>query len=180
MNLLGCNDHTVVEFAVLREIGEEKGKVKPLNFREVNFQHFKEVVNRTSWETALRDKGAEQRWQVFRDSIHKSARALDASVKNQEIKPRDLHGWVGTKGQEGNAQAVDSGYQYQLGYEHTESSLPRKTWGYCWMRGWTRASSACLQPRETNASLAAPKAASKAAGQGRRFSLSALFCCDPT
>lgn len=71
MNLLGCSDHAVVEFAALREMGEEKSKVKPLNFREVNFQHFKEVGNRPSWETALRDKGAEHRWQVFKDSFHR-------------------------------------------------------------------------------------------------------------
>lgn len=66
MNLLGCNDHARVEFAVLREVGEEKSKVKTPNFREV-----KEVVNRPSCETALRDKGAEQTQQVFKDSFHR-------------------------------------------------------------------------------------------------------------
>jgi len=28
------------------------------------------LVIRTSWETALRDKGAEQSWQIFKDSFH--------------------------------------------------------------------------------------------------------------
>lgn len=41
-------------------------KVKTPNFREV-----KEVVNRPSCETALRDKGAEQTQQVFKDSFHR-------------------------------------------------------------------------------------------------------------
>ncbi|GAB0194995.1 FERM and PDZ domain-containing protein 3 [Grus japonensis] len=32
---------------------------------------FKELVNRTPWETALRDKGAEQSWQIFQDTFHR-------------------------------------------------------------------------------------------------------------
>lgn len=111
MNLLGCSDHAVVEFAALREMGKEKSKVKPLNFREVNFQHFKEVGNRPSWETALREKGAEHRWAGLQGFLPQSARALDASLRNQETEPRDLHGSVGTTGREGNAQAVEAGYQ---------------------------------------------------------------------
>jgi len=35
------------------------------------FQLFKELVNRTPWETALRDKEAEQSWQVFKDAFHR-------------------------------------------------------------------------------------------------------------
>lgn len=176
MNLLGCSDHAVVEFEVLREMGKERSEVKPLNFRQVNFQHFKEVVNRPSWETALRDKNRDG----LQGFLPQSARALDTSVRNQETKPRDQHSCFGTKAQEGNAQAVEAVHQYQLGYKNPGSSLPRKTWGYCWMRGWTRGSSACLQPREPNSSWAVSQAA-WAAGQGGRFPLSALRphlkCC---
>jgi len=42
-----------------------------------NFQLFKELVNRTPWETALRDEGAEQSWQIFKDAFH---RAQELSV----------------------------------------------------------------------------------------------------
>ena len=59
---LGCSDHALVEFAVLRDMGQAKSKVRTLNFRKAKFQLFKELVNRTPWETALRDKGAEQSW----------------------------------------------------------------------------------------------------------------------
>jgi len=57
---LGCRDHGLVDFAVLRDKGQVKSKVKTLNFRKANFQLFKELVKRTHWETALRHKGAEQ------------------------------------------------------------------------------------------------------------------------
>ncbi|KAK4811070.1 hypothetical protein QYF61_016356 [Mycteria americana] len=68
---LGCSDHALVEFAVLRDMGQAKSKVRTLNFRKANFQPFKELVNGTPWETALRDKGAEQSWQIFKDDFHR-------------------------------------------------------------------------------------------------------------
>ena len=67
---LGCSHHTPVKFAVLTNTGEEKSKVRTLNFRKANFQLFKEFISRTPWETALRDKGAEQSWQIFTDAFH--------------------------------------------------------------------------------------------------------------
>ncbi|KFQ75677.1 hypothetical protein N337_11763, partial [Phoenicopterus ruber ruber] len=45
--------------------------VRTLNFRKANLQLFKELVNRTPWETALRDKGAEQSWQLFKEAFHR-------------------------------------------------------------------------------------------------------------
>ncbi|KFQ63524.1 hypothetical protein N334_07076, partial [Pelecanus crispus] len=55
-----------------RDMGQVKSKVRTLNFRNAKFQLFKELVNRTLWETALRDKGAEQSWQMFKDAFHKA------------------------------------------------------------------------------------------------------------
>jgi len=57
-----------VEFAVLRDKGQAKSEVRTSNFRNGKFQLFKELVNRTPWETALRIKGAEQ---SFKDAICK-------------------------------------------------------------------------------------------------------------
>ncbi|KFQ71317.1 hypothetical protein N335_05210, partial [Phaethon lepturus] len=55
-----------------RDMGQAKSKVRTLNFREANIQLFRELVNRTPWETALRDKGAEQSWQIFKDAFHRT------------------------------------------------------------------------------------------------------------
>ncbi|KAK4810861.1 hypothetical protein QYF61_008833 [Mycteria americana] len=73
---LGCNDHALVEFAVLRDMGQAKSIVRTLNFRKANFQLFKELVNGTPWETVLRDKGVEQSWQIFKDAFHKAQELL--------------------------------------------------------------------------------------------------------
>jgi len=68
---LGCSDHTLVEFTVLRDMGKVRSIVRAVNLRKANFKLFKELVNRTSWETVLRDRGAEESWQFFRDAFHR-------------------------------------------------------------------------------------------------------------
>lgn len=49
----------MVEFAVLRNMGQVRNKVMPLNFRKADFQLFKEITSGIHWETSLRDKGVE-------------------------------------------------------------------------------------------------------------------------
>ncbi|KAM6103455.1 uncharacterized protein LJ206_014212 [Theristicus caerulescens] len=73
---LGYSDHTPVEFTVLRDKGQVKSIVRTLNFRKANFQLFEELINRTPWEMALRDKGAEQSWQIFKDAFHRAQELL--------------------------------------------------------------------------------------------------------
>ncbi|KFZ67368.1 hypothetical protein N338_13023, partial [Podiceps cristatus] len=46
--------------------------VTTLNFRKAKFQLFKESVSKTPWETAPREKGAEQSWQSFKDVFQKA------------------------------------------------------------------------------------------------------------
>lgn len=53
----GCNDHMPVEFTVLRNMGQVRSKIRPLNFSNTDFPLFKEIVYRIPWQTALGDKG---------------------------------------------------------------------------------------------------------------------------
>jgi len=68
---LGCSDHALVEFMVLRDKGQVKSKDKTPNFRKANFQLLKQLVSLTSWEIVLRDK-KEQTWQSFKDAFHRA------------------------------------------------------------------------------------------------------------
>jgi len=54
---LGCSDHVVVEFMLQREMRHAKCKIRALIFRKAKFQLFRELVNKTPWETVLMDKG---------------------------------------------------------------------------------------------------------------------------
>jgi len=44
---LGCSDCAMVEFILLRDMGQTKSKIRMLNFRKVKFQLFREL----SWST---------------------------------------------------------------------------------------------------------------------------------
>jgi len=59
-------------------VGQAKSEVRTLNFRRENFQLFKELVNRTSWESARRSKGAEQ---IFKDAFHRVQELLISRCK---------------------------------------------------------------------------------------------------
>jgi len=80
---LGCNDHVLVEFTVPREKGQVKSKFRILNFGKAKFQLFKELVNMAPWETALRDKKAEQSWQIFKDALHRVQELLIPRCKKR-------------------------------------------------------------------------------------------------
>jgi len=68
---LGCRDRALVEFTVLRDMGKES-IVRTLIFRKAKFQLFKELVNRIPWETVIKDRWAEQSWQIFKDAFHRT------------------------------------------------------------------------------------------------------------
>jgi len=61
-----------VEFTVLKETSQAKSKVRTLKFRKANFSSYKELVNRTPWEMVLRNRGAEQSWQIFKGTFHRA------------------------------------------------------------------------------------------------------------
>lgn len=66
---LGCS--ALVESAVLRDMGQVRNKVRPLNFRKADFQLFKEIASEIHWETSLREKGVEHSWQIFKEVFHR-------------------------------------------------------------------------------------------------------------
>lgn len=52
-----CHDPALLEFTVPRDMGQEKSKVRPLNFRKANFQLLRKIINRNPWKTALMARG---------------------------------------------------------------------------------------------------------------------------
>ncbi|KFM02997.1 hypothetical protein AS27_15497, partial [Aptenodytes forsteri] len=76
-----------------RDMGQAKSKVRTLNFRKAKFQLLKELVNRTPWETALRDKGAEQSWQIFKDTFYRPQELLIPTCK-KSVKEGKTLAWM--------------------------------------------------------------------------------------
>ncbi|PKU36007.1 nedd4-binding protein 2-like 2 [Limosa lapponica baueri] len=90
---LGCSDHALVEFTVLRDTCRTRSVVGTLSFRKTNLQVFKELVKRTLWEMVLRDKGAEQSWQIFKDAFHR-AQELSIPRCKKSSKKRKRPAWL--------------------------------------------------------------------------------------
>ena len=67
----GCSDHRWLEFTVQRDKGQAKSEDGTPKVRKANIQLFNELVNSTPRNTALRDKGAEQSWQIFKDAFYR-------------------------------------------------------------------------------------------------------------
>lgn len=63
---LGCSDHALMEFIILRNIGQVKTIVKTLNFKEVNFQFLKELVDGPPAKLPSGIK-EQKNWQIFKD-----------------------------------------------------------------------------------------------------------------
>lgn len=54
---LGCSEHALVEFAVLRDMNQVRNNVRHLNCRKAKYQLSKETINQIPCQNALRDKG---------------------------------------------------------------------------------------------------------------------------
>jgi len=89
---LGCSDHTLVEFTLLRDMGKARSIVRNLNFRKANFQLLKELVRRTTWEATLRDRDQNRAGRSLRMLSVESRSSQSPGVRNQARKGRDQHG----------------------------------------------------------------------------------------
>ena len=92
-DILGCSDQALTEVTVLRDMGQAKSNVRTLSFRKAKFESFKELVSRTPWETALRDKGSEWHWQICKNAFHR-AQALLISRRKRSGKGGKRLAWL--------------------------------------------------------------------------------------
>jgi len=90
---LGCSDHALVELTLLSDTGNLRSIVRTLKFRKAKFQLFRELVSRTPWETVLRDRGAEQSWQIFKDTFHR-AQELSVPRSKKSGKEEKRPAWL--------------------------------------------------------------------------------------
>ena len=66
---LGCSDHALVEFVILKNAGLAKNRARTLCFRRAKFQLLKELLSGIPWETILKGMGTAQSWQLFKDIL---------------------------------------------------------------------------------------------------------------
>ncbi|GAB0208651.1 hypothetical protein GRJ2_003330800 [Grus japonensis] len=66
---LGCSDHEMVEFKILRAVRRAHSKLTTLDFRRADFGLFRDLLGRIPWDKALEGRGAQDSWLVFKGHL---------------------------------------------------------------------------------------------------------------
>ena len=54
---LGCSDHEIVEFKILRAVRRAHSKHTALEFRRADFGHFRDLLSSVPWDKVLEEEG---------------------------------------------------------------------------------------------------------------------------
>jgi len=63
---LGCSDHEMVEFRILRGGSRAISMIETLDLRRANFGLFKELLGGIPWIRALECRGVQECWSLFK------------------------------------------------------------------------------------------------------------------
>ena len=63
---LGCSDHEMVEFKILRAARRVHSKLATLDFRRADFGLLRDLLGRIPWYKALEGRGAQESWSGFK------------------------------------------------------------------------------------------------------------------
>ncbi|GAB0177254.1 hypothetical protein GRJ2_000190600 [Grus japonensis] len=66
---LGCSDHGIVEFNILRAVRRAHSKLTTLGFRRADFSLFRDLLGRIPGDKALEGRGAQDSWLIFKDHL---------------------------------------------------------------------------------------------------------------
>ncbi|GAB0206732.1 hypothetical protein GRJ2_003138800 [Grus japonensis] len=66
---LGCSDHEMVEFKMLRAVSRAHSKLTTLEFKKADFDLFRDLLGSVPWDKALEGRGAQDRWLLFKDHV---------------------------------------------------------------------------------------------------------------
>ncbi|GAB0177917.1 hypothetical protein GRJ2_000257000 [Grus japonensis] len=66
---LGCSNHEMVEFKILRAARRTHSKLTTLDFRRADFSLFRDLLGRVRWDKALEGRGAQESCLVVKDHL---------------------------------------------------------------------------------------------------------------
>jgi len=66
---LGCSDHEMVEFKILRAERRVCSKLTTLDFRRTDFGLLRDLLGRIPWDKALEGRGPQESWSVFKHHL---------------------------------------------------------------------------------------------------------------
>lgn len=72
MGSLGCSDHEIVEFSIEGRGSRTESKISNRDSRRTNFSIFRDLLRRIPWEKALKGRGFQERWSIFKDHFFRA------------------------------------------------------------------------------------------------------------
>ncbi|GAB0208559.1 hypothetical protein GRJ2_003321600 [Grus japonensis] len=110
---LGCSDHEMVEFRILRAARRACSKLTTLDFSRADFGLFRDLPGRIPWDKALEGRGAQDSWLIFKGHLLQAQeRCIPTkrkSSKNTKKPPMDEQGAPGqSQTKKGSLQRVEA------------------------------------------------------------------------
>ncbi|GAB0182044.1 mitochondrial enolase superfamily member 1 [Grus japonensis] len=110
---LGCSDHEIVEFRILRAVRRAHSKLTALDFRRADFGLFRDLLGRIPWDKALEGKRGSRKLVSIQGSPPPSSGAMRPNKEEVRQKCQeaciDRQGAPGqTQTQKGSLQRVES------------------------------------------------------------------------
>ncbi|GAB0205586.1 hypothetical protein GRJ2_003024200 [Grus japonensis] len=107
---LGCRDHEMVEFKILRAVRRVHSKLTTLDFRRADFGLFRDLLGRVPWDETLEGRGAQESWLLFKGHL------LAMHLNKEEVRQKCLEACMGEQGapdeqtqmQKGSLQKVEA------------------------------------------------------------------------
>ncbi|GAB0207747.1 hypothetical protein GRJ2_003240400 [Grus japonensis] len=86
---LGCSDHEMVEFRILRAARRANSKLTTLDFRRADLGLFRDLLGRIPWGKALEGRGAQDSWLIFKGHLLQAQeRCIPAKRKSSKSSKR--------------------------------------------------------------------------------------------
>ncbi|PKU46983.1 glycerol kinase [Limosa lapponica baueri] len=84
---LGCNDHEILEFRILKKGKMVKSKLTTTDFRRTDFGLIEDLLGRAPWDKGLEGKGAQENWLIFKDH---SLQAQESSIPTNNASSKNI------------------------------------------------------------------------------------------
>ncbi|GAB0209810.1 mitochondrial enolase superfamily member 1 [Grus japonensis] len=85
---LGCSDHEMVEFRVLRAARRVHSKVTTLDFRRADFGLFRDLLGRIPWDKVLEGREAQDSWLIFKGHLQAQEQCIPTKRKSRKTTQR--------------------------------------------------------------------------------------------
>ena len=66
---LGCSDHEMVRFKILRAARRAHSKLTSLDFRRADSGLFRDLLGQVAWGKALEGRGVQESWLIFKNHL---------------------------------------------------------------------------------------------------------------